>query len=128
MIASVASTRLRGWLPAIAVGVAILAASVVRVPDEPTPNTGLVGRTDLFHIAGYAALALVVAVTLSENRELPRSIHVGAVAVATLFGVGIELVQAPIPWRSFAVADAVSNAVGAVVGAAVLGCWRRWRR
>lgn len=130
MTASVASTRFRDWLPAIAVGVAILAASVVRVPGEPSPTPGPVGLTDPFHLVGYAALAVAVAVTLSEHREPTRSIHVAAiaVAVATLFGVAIEIVQAPIPWRSFAVADAAVNAVGAVVGVAVLGGWRRWRR
>lgn len=130
MTASVATTRLRSWLLAIAVGVAIVAASVVRVPGEPSPTPGPVGLTDPFHLVGYAALAVAVAVALSENRVTTRSIHVAAVAVAvaTLFGVGIELVQAPIPWRSFAVADAAINAVGAVVGVAVLGGWRRWRR
>lgn len=130
MTASVASTHLRGWSVPIAVGVAILVASVVRVPGDPSPTPGPVGLTDPFHLVGYAALAVAVAVVLSEHREPTRSIHVAgvAVAVATLFGVGIELVQASIPWRSFAVADAAINAVGAVVGVTVLCGWRRWRR
>ncbi|WP_430503922.1 VanZ family protein [Haloparvum sp. PAK95] len=130
MTASVDRTRFRDWLLAIAVGVAILAASVVRVPGEPSPTPGPVGLTDPFHLVGYAALAVAVALALSKQRELTRDGHVAAVAVAvaTLFGVGVELVQAPIPWRSFAVADAAINALGAVVGVAVLGGWRRWRR
>ncbi|MGZ0746741.1 VanZ family protein [Haloparvum sp. AD34] len=128
MTASVDRTRFRDWLLAIAVGVAILAASVVRVPDEPSPTPGPVGLTDPFHLVGYAALAVAVALALSKQRELTRDGHVAAVAVATLFGVGVELVQAPIPWRSFAVADAAINAIGAVGGVAVLGGWRRWRR
>lgn len=130
MTTSAVSTRFRDWLPAIAVGGAILAASVVRVPGEPSPTPGPIGLTDPFHLVGYAALAVAVAVALPKHREPARGIHVGAVAVAvaTLFGVGIELVQAPIPWRSFAVADAAVNAVGAAVGVAGLGGWCRWRR
>jgi len=61
--------------------VAIVAASVERVPGEPAPNTGLVGLTDLFHLVGYAAFAAAVAVVLSANRVTTRSIHVAAVAV-----------------------------------------------
>lgn len=130
----VASTRLRGWWLAITVAAVMLSASVVRVPGEPSPTPSLVGLTDLFHLVGYAVLAAAVTLALSENHPVTRgsrsrAVAVGvAVAVATLFGIGVELIQAPITWRSFAVADAAVNAVGAVVGVTVLGGWRRWRR
>jgi len=52
-----------------------------------------------------------------RDRSRPTGLFlaVGAGA-AVAFGFGIELLQAPIPWRSFAWSDAAVNAIGAVVG------------
>ncbi|WP_241996784.1 hypothetical protein [Halorubrum sp. SD626R] len=78
-----------------------------------------VGLTAPFHLLGYAVLAaLLVPGTAREPRAVAA---VAAAAVATAFGFGIELVQAPIPWRSFAWSDAALNAVGAAGGAAIAG-------
>ena len=75
-----------------------------------------VGLTAPFHVLGYAALAALIVRATERERRLV-AVATGAVA-ATAFGFGVELVQAPIPWRSFAWGDAALNAAGAVVGAA----------
>lgn len=101
--------------------------SVVPVPaGSSTSGDGLldpvvatlpagVGLTEPFHFAGYALIAALLVPVAPRGRRGVALAVVGAAA----FGFGIELVQAPIPWRSFAWRDAGVNAVGAVVGAAV---------
>ncbi|WP_049912266.1 VanZ family protein [Halorubrum kocurii] len=79
--------------------------------------------TDPFHLVGYALLAALASRALGGGR---RGLLL-AVAAAVAFGFGIELVQAPIPWRSFAWRDAAVNAVGAVGGAGAYRL-RRFRR
>ncbi|WP_424015213.1 VanZ family protein [Halorubrum xinjiangense] len=74
-----------------------------------------VGLTDPFHLVGYAVLAALLVPATRERRFGPLLAVTGAVA----FGFGIELVQAPIPWRSFAWRDAAVNAGGAVIGAGI---------
>ena len=73
------------------------------------------GLTDPFHVVGYAILAALVSrVTGRTYRGL-----LAAVVAATGFGFVIELVQAPIPWRTFAWRDVAINAVGAGLGAVI---------
>jgi len=74
-----------------------------------------IGLTDPFHLVGYAVLAALLVPVTREFRLGPLL----AATVAVAFGFGIELVQAPIPWRSFAWGDVAVNAGGAVIGAAV---------
>ncbi|WP_144798618.1 hypothetical protein [Halorubrum depositum] len=105
-------------IPAAASGggtdaVGVLGAIVGALPSE-------VGLTAPFHFLGYAALAALL-VRAAEREPRVVAPRVGAIALAataaTAFGFGIELVQAPIPWRSFAWSDAALNAAGATVGA-----------
>ncbi|RLM63625.1 hypothetical protein DVK05_14530 [Halorubrum sp. Atlit-8R] len=104
----------------------VLVASVVPVPGSSGGGESAlggaldalpagVGLTDPFHLVGYAVLAALLVPVARGNRFGPLLAAGGAVA----FGFGIELVQAPIPWRSFAWRDAAVNAVGAAVGATV---------
>ena len=100
--------------PAIAFGVVVLVASVVPVPgaaSEPSAAAGL-GVTAVFHVVGYAILAALL--TRGTSPSLVGLVV--AAGVATAFGFGIELLQAPIPWRSFAWPDVLLNAIGAVLG------------
>ena len=120
-----------------AVGALVFVGSVVPVPTAGAGGSadGAVGLVDgavgivavalpagveltaPFHLLGYAVLAaLLVSATARDSRAVAA---VAAVAAATAFGFGIEIVQAPIPWRSFAWSDAALNASGAVAGAVV---------
>jgi len=100
--------------------VAILYASVVD-PTGGAPGEGVsrtlpgAGGTAHLHLLAYAALAALVAhARLAADR---RTLAV-AVAFATLFGAGIELLQGALPYRTMAASDVVLNAVGAAAGAA----------
>ncbi|TKX55844.1 VanZ family protein [Halorubrum sp. SP3] len=112
---------------ALAVSLALFVGSVVPVPlESPGGGGGAfdrildalpagVGLTDPFHLVGYAVLAALL-VPVTRGRRLAGVL---AVVGAVAFGFGIELVQAPIPWRSFAWRDAGVNAVGAVGGGVI---------
>ncbi|MDZ5812508.1 hypothetical protein U4E84_14250 [Halorubrum sp. AD140] len=132
VIAGRAAERRRTVVTAFAV--VVFVGSVVPVPSASSGGgTGgvlggvagalppAIGLTTPFHFLGYAGLAaLLVRAAESAsggNRERRVVVLALAAAAATAFGFGIELVQAPIPWRSFAWGDAAVNAAGAVVGA-----------
>lgn len=118
---------LPSWLRvALAVGVAavVLAASVVPPPpgaDQSLGPFGLLGADKWAHAGGYA---LLVAAVAYARLDRSRRQLIVAVAVAATFGLAVEGLQHGVPWRSFSLADAAANAVGALVGAAV---WRRFR-
>jgi len=104
------------WLVALAVTVVLFAASVVR----PPASAGTALPSAWFHAVGYAVLALALAYALHRSRPTWQVVCV-AFALATVYGVGIELVQSTLAYRAFEVGDIVVNAVGAAV--AVAG-WR----
>ncbi|TKX83214.1 hypothetical protein EXE43_25420, partial [Halorubrum sp. SS5] len=91
---------------ALAFALVVLVASVVPVPGSSGGGGSAlggvldvlpagVGLTDPFHLVGYAVLAALLVPVTRGNRFGPLLAAGGAVA----FGFGIELVQAPIPWR-----------------------------
>ncbi|CQR51026.1 MULTISPECIES: VanZ family protein [Haloferax] len=106
---------------AVALGYAfvVLVASVVPTPPgslTPMGPLGLVGLDKWVHAAGYAGLGFgFAAATRARGREEVAA----AVVAAGAFGAGIEVVQAVLPYRSFGVADAGANLVGAVLGGVV---------
>jgi VanZ family protein len=105
---------------ALGVALAVLAASVVDPPGSggPTPlgPFGLLGADKYSHATAYLAVALSLG--WARRAGTPRALLIVA-AVATAYGAGIELVQAPLPARSFDLADAAANAVGAGIGTAL---------
>ncbi|SDG24029.1 hypothetical protein SAMN04488067_12222 [Halorubrum xinjiangense] len=111
---------------AVAFAAVVVVASLVPVPSAASGSAqpdgvlpAWVGVTTAFHLVGYAILAALV--TRAVRRAPHRRVAAAAlgVAVATGVGFGVELVQAPVPWRSFAWSDAAVNGVGAVVGAGI---------
>ena len=110
--------------------VSILIASVIPVPSATprTDPTGTVATTTLLHVAGYATLAagsIVVAVRSDRSRHPRRQLlRVGVcIAIVALFGVATELLQAAIPWRTFALAEVGLNAASAVAGSLLATMW-----
>lgn len=107
-------SRFDRWRPAVAFAVVVLVASVVPIPGSTSaasPGAGL-GFTAAFHVVGYAVLAALIACVIGRSLVGLAS----AAVLATAFGFGIEVLQSPIPWRSFAWLDVLFNALGAVVG------------
>jgi VanZ family protein len=118
------STIRRRRLVAGAFGLVVVIASVVPVPGSAGGTAGTafpfgIGLTDPFHLVGYAILAALVARAKEQRQRGRVAALLVAIAVAVAVGFGIELVQATIPWRSFAWRDAAINAAGAVIGGAV---------
>ncbi len=102
----------------------VLAASVVAPPSggpggglPPRGPLGLVGVDKWLHLATYATLGFGAAYAPAARRG--RAL-VAAALVATAFGAGVEVVQAPLAARTADLADAAANGVGATVG---VGVW-----
>lgn len=111
------------WSLVGAVLVAILVASVVRLPGSGTLRGpfDLLPLTTWFHGIGYAGLALVLAYALQTSPRPDWQVLCVVFAVATAYGVGIELIQSTIAYRAFDVVDILVNAGSAAV--AVIG-WK----
>lgn len=106
------------WAVVTVVAGSIFVASVLDPPSSGVPALGplgLVGFDKWLHTAAYAGLGFVLFVALVPPRHPERALAV-AVVVAAVYGVGIELVQGPLPERSLDAADALANAFGALVG------------
>lgn len=114
-----------GWRGTTAFALGLLVASVLPVswvvPAGSGGGVGVgglgIGFTDPFHLLGYAVLTVLASRAFGRGR---RGLLVAA-AASVAFGFGIELVQASIPWRSFAWRDAAVNASGAVGAAGLVG-------
>jgi VanZ family protein len=136
---------LRLLLPVV-VAVTVLVASVSDPGSGASPGgvLGLPGDK-LLHGLSYATLAAAFAVGLAtprrssrsgDARRSPRSRTLRGVVLlallgATAYGLAMEGLQFPLPYRTFDLLDAAANAVGAAAGA---GLWalaaslrRRWR-
>ena len=111
------------WLAVAAVAGVLFYGSVLDSPGAGLPSLGpfgLFGLDKWLHALGYAALAGALAVALAaHDRFRTRLVRIVALAVLLTvgYGVGIEIVQATIPERSFSVGDIVADVVGAGVGA-----------
>ncbi|WP_255150839.1 VanZ family protein [Halorarius halobius] len=109
------------WLRYAAVALVaatVLGASVVRPAPGPDRFLLGVGFDKWLHAAGYAALAASLGYArLPAGGRLSTRALVGVALVSLAFGVGVELVQGPLPYRSLSAADAAADAVGAVAGA-----------
>ncbi len=114
----------------VAVGV-VFVGSVLPLPTGGgDPGVALagpfgVGPDKVVHAVSYATIAGLA--VLERRTRGVRNGVVGLVAVVVVvaaFGAGVEVVQSVVPGRTASGADAVANAVGAVVGVvAVLGWW-----
>lgn len=103
-----------------AFAVAVLVASMIEAPAAVASQGpfGLVGLDKWIHAGSYALLTLLGAYVALTRA--PFALLLVAVA-ATVFGAGVELVQEPIPYRSYERADMVANGLGALFAVAV---WR----
>ena len=98
--------------------IAVLCASVIPV-SEGVPRTAVgVETTLLSHVAAYGLLCglLGFARLATDRRALAA-----AIALTALYGACIEVLQGFISYRTMDAADALVNAGGAAVGAAL---WR----
>jgi VanZ family protein len=76
------------------------------------------------HLVAYGVLGWLLVGVVDPGAGVRRAV-IAAAVVATAVGVGVELLQAPLAARTASTADALVNAIGAVVGAGVGGLGRR---
>lgn len=98
---------------------AILVGSMI--PGSVPEEGGGVPTSVLFHFLGYATMAPLLAFS-SFTRDLRvRPIATGLLGTSA-YGVLIECLQHPIPYRSFSYLDMLVNGAGATAGTVVLLC------
>ena len=106
------------WLPVIVyMGVLFWLSSLHTVPGIPNDP-----ENRLAHFAAYAGLAMVTlrAFADGEWRGVTAAAAIGAVTIASLYGVSDEYHQHFVPGRTFDVFDMVADALGAIGGASVV--------
>jgi VanZ family protein len=117
------------WLP-VALDAALIfyLSSIPRLPSPPGPFSD-----KHFHFASYAVLAtlLVRALASARLRNITGRVAIGAIILATLYGVTDEIHQMFVPGRTSALDDLAADALGAAAAAGLLLAWaiiRRQRR
>jgi VanZ family protein len=106
------------WITVVLVAAAIFLVSVIPIPESVPDDGGGVPTSVLFHFIGYAVLAAVLCFALF-TRWRPLSANAFSLLGASFYGVLIECVQYPIPYRSFSHLDMLINSVGALCGVLV---------
>jgi len=95
--------------------VAILIASVVPLGSGASTKTVYsVGFDKILHCLAFGWIAVL---SFAAVRTLGLRTGVYAVACVMVFGVAIELVQYPIPYRTFNPVDIFANTCGVILGA-----------
>ena len=93
----------------------------MRPPGAGRLVTGPLGVLPLstwLHGVAYAGLAVVLAYALHRSPRPKWQILPVVFALATAYGVGIELVQSTLAYRSFEMGDILVNAVAAALAVA----------
>lgn len=81
-----------------------------------TPETGL-PADKIAHALFYLPLGAAVAAALSvRGRKPAAALALGGLTAAS-YGLGLELLQALLPWRSFEWLDAAMDLAGGLAGA-----------
>lgn len=107
--------RYRRWVPSICCAIIIFAVSIIPLQNRghTTMGIGFILRVDIIlHVVGYAVLAWAIVgarkVGLTDYDEILLIL-----IFVTVFGAGIEGIQAIIPTRQSSITDMIANAVGA---------------
>ena len=101
----------------IVVAMAVLVVSIIPIPDFIETGSSTGSLSIVFHLIGYATLALLAKPIVRSRFERTRwQVAIITVVGVTGYGALIELVQAPISYRNASVIDVVVNAIGAVIG------------
>lgn len=105
--------RARRWAVVLVYAAVTLASSVVDPGPGPERTLFGVGRSISIHFVTYTGLAALVGYALQRTDR--RGLLVAA-GVAVCYGLAVELVQAPLPYRTASLLDGVVTVAGAAVG------------
>jgi VanZ family protein len=121
-----ALTRLKPWFPALGWAAVIFVLS--SFPGSAYPETHVANADKLVHAVVYGLLgALITRGFLRGTGLRLASAAALAISLATVYGMSDELHQRFVPGRNSDWHDVAADAVGALLGAALiaLGAWHR---
>ncbi|MBW3660092.1 MAG: VanZ family protein [Gemmatimonadetes bacterium] len=99
------------WMAAVAV----VSIAPIAAPDVEVP----IGADKWAHAAFYAVLGWLAARAARRSGASPATAWGSAVALAALYGAGVEGVQSAVG-RDASLGDWMADAIGAVAGAAIV--------
>jgi VanZ family protein len=129
------TASLRVWRAAAVAWAAVILASGL-LPTQDVIEAASRGRDDAVttagHFAAYVLLGFLVGVALAGWEVRAGSLLLGLALSAALGGL-VELVQAPLPYRSAEMMDLIVDVAGAAVGLVLFSAVppaerSRWRR
>lgn len=103
------------WAAVALAAAAIFYQSLMTVPPDTVPKPGFAPLDKWLHVVAYAGLGLTVAYALVDSRHDRAGRALRLVVAVALYGVLIEVLQAPLPQRYFALGDMLANVLGAAV-------------
>ncbi len=108
----------RRWAPPFVIAMAIFVGSIVAAPSGMSgADARFLGVIDkVVHFAGYALLGGTLAGAMEETPASRGALTIALVALLTVYGAGLEVLQSVLPTRSFSVGDIFANALGGVLG------------
>jgi VanZ family protein len=119
--------RISPWAPALVWAATIFVLS--SIPGSAYPPTDIVNADKLVHIALYGLLGALCARGFARTTPLgPLGIVAVAAPLATLYGMSDELHQRFVPGRNSDWRDVAADAIGALLGAAVIALVAGHRR
>lgn len=106
------------WAAVALAAAAICYQSLLTAPPETVPKPGFAPLDKWLHVVAYAGLGLTVAYALVDSRYGRAGRALRLVVAVGLYGALIEVLQAPLPERYFALDDLVANTIGSAVALA----------
>ena len=94
----------------------------------PSPPGGLTDKHEHFFFYGVLGALIVRALAHGQWRRITLATVLGAVVIASAYGVSDEYHQRFVPGRDYEVLDMVADALGSAVAACVLWAWSIIRR
>ena len=105
------------WTAVLGTAVVILYFSIVPPPSGGISMGpfGLISLSYWLHTLAYLGLSVVLAYALQSSPRPDWQILLIVFALAVGYGISIELIQLPLPTRSFDVRDILVNGLGAAL-------------
>ena len=114
------------WLP-VALDAALIyyVSSIPQLPSPPGPFSD-----KHFHFASYALLSTLLVRALASGRvkDITGRVALGAIGLATFYGMTDEVHQIFVPGRTAALDDLAADLLGAAAAAGLLLAWAIIRR
>ena len=103
-------------------GIWLLLILVASVMPASGPKTEL-PADKLVHVFMYGLTSIVLFRFIAQKTTVRRAFFM-AVAIASLYGMAMEVAQYFVPYRSFSFGDMAANAAGAFLGCLLYVKWK----